>query len=156
MAQPKKILLFDDNYDSLLPLKEFLESVCGYQVDLTAEKSILKQVSTTCYDLVIVDRMIARNGLDEAGQKSENLYFEGIHWEQTGTEFLRRLRQGDFQSSAESGTAQDVPAIILSAVGDNASRETLETSEHTQYMDKPFDLDELVDVLDKLLKESES
>lgn len=52
-----RILLFDDDYESMEPLMSELEER-SFSVDLTASEQILERLATTRYDLVCVDFMI--------------------------------------------------------------------------------------------------
>ena len=80
----KRILIFDDQYASMEPLKSFLESVKGYVVELTAAKEITEQLKTECFDLILIDQMIHPVSLDADDNEVHNLQFDGINWDQTG------------------------------------------------------------------------
>jgi CheY-like chemotaxis protein len=121
-------------------------------VTLTAEKSLLERLGHERFDLILVDWMIHSTSLNEAGEEIVNVHFEGVSWHKTGLEFLRRLRQGEF--SQENGTPANVPAIVLSAVADNALEgEAARELSVAKYVEKPYRLNELADLICKLLQE---
>jgi CheY-like chemotaxis protein len=78
--QPKKILLFEDDYESMYMLKDYLETDLGYEVTLTAEKSLLERLGHERFDLILVDWMIHSTSLNEAGEEIVNVHFEGVSW----------------------------------------------------------------------------
>lgn len=153
MATKKRILLLDESYDGMLPLKIFLETVSEYRVDLTAEKSVIETLCTQRYDLLIVDRMIAPRSLNDKGEEVENIQFENIHWHDIGPEFVLRLRTGAFSRADSKGTEPDVPVIMLSAAVDTSiARKQKEALRLVSYMEKPFDLEELVGVIENIFR----
>ncbi len=141
------ILFFDDDYGSMAPLKAALEEH-GYAVLLTAAESVLARLATERFDLVIVDVMIhpISPDQDEKGVVT-NVQYQDVNWQQTGLEFLHRLRRGDYAGSNGQGTPSDVPAIILSATADPD-----EPHEAQAIFEQPFDLDEVISTLDALLQ----
>lgn len=141
------ILFFDDDYASMEPLKEALEEH-GYAVLLTAAEAVLARLATERFDLVIVDVMIhpISPGRDEKAVVT-NVQYQDVNWQQTGLEFLHRLRRGDYEGSDGQGTPRNVPAIILSATADPD-----EPHEAQAIFEKPFDLDEVITKLDALLQ----
>ncbi len=56
-AMQKRILLFDDDYESMKPLAEALEEQ-GYEVVLSAAQEIPRRLGQERFDLLIVDIMI--------------------------------------------------------------------------------------------------
>lgn len=148
----KRILLFDDDYESMAPLKIFLEEVNGYAVELTAQAEIAQRLATERFDLLCIDLMIHPVSLDADLQEVQNLHFAGVNWQKTGLVFLERLRHGVFTAQAEQGTPATVPVIVLSAVADRSSTElTIATDGLTEYWEKPFDLEEIVAAIERLL-----
>lgn len=144
MESAKRILLLDDNYESMKPLKDALEAVFGYSVTLTAAATLLPRLAKERFDLLIVDQMIAPLGLDEQKQEVQNIHYEGVHWHHTGPEFISRLRQGIYSEAGPIGTQPDVPVILLSAVADSSMPpEQQESLKISAYMEKPFDLEAL-------------
>ena len=140
-----RVLLFEDDFGSMNPLREFLQEELQWSVELTAEKGILERLETERFDLVVVDVMIYRQSPYDQRDLDDNVHFAEINWEETGLEFLRRLRRGDFSTAEGRGTPPDVPVIILTAL----PREMLEVgleglAPAPVYWAKPFRLDDLV------------
>ena len=148
----KRILLFDDDYESMRGLKEHIEEELGWRVELTAEKSLLERLGRERFDLILVDLMIHPISLDADGQEVENVHFEGTSWLRTGIEFLRRLRKGQFSGEAGLGTPPDVPVVVLSAVADYSVEDALQNN-ISIYREKPFRLEELIQVMRESLQE---
>lgn len=134
-----RILLFDDDYESMDPLKGELEER-GYLVDLTAAKEVLAQLSTNRYDLICVDFMIH---LQSPGRDTDsvidNVHYPEVNWQKTGQEFLARLRGGEYEGSNGRGTPRTVPAIIISATA-----EPDENYGAVVNFEKPFDIEEVL------------
>ncbi|MFN8446405.1 MAG: hypothetical protein U0175_36780 [Caldilineaceae bacterium] len=155
MESAKQILLLDDNYESMKPLKDALEAVFGYSVTLTAAATLLPRLAKDHFDLLIVDQMIAPLSLDDQKQEVQNIHYEGVHWHHTGPEFVRRLRQGLYCAPDggpdQTGTQPDVPVILLSAVADSSmSQQTQQSLQISAYMEKPFDLEALHDIIEAI------
>ncbi len=151
-TKPKRILLFDDDYESMEPLKLFLEAVNGFSVELTAQVDILQRLAQERFDLLCIDLMIHPISLDAQQQEVANVHFAGINWQKTGLVFLERLRRGDYNHPPAQGTLATVPAIVLSAVADRSTDAlTITADPLTEYWEKPFDLEEIVDAIERLL-----
>jgi CheY-like chemotaxis protein len=151
-ANQKRILIFDDDYESMEPLKLFLEEVSGYRVELTAQAEIVQRLATEHFDLLCIDLMIHPISLDANLQEVTNLHFTGINWQKTGLVLLERLRRGDFNPDATLGTRPTVPVIVLSAVADRSTDELTVTADPmTEYWEKPFDLEEIIGAIERLL-----
>lgn len=154
-TKQKQILLFDDDYESMEPLKVFLEEVNGYQVDLTARADITQRLASEQFDLLCIDLMIHPVSLDAQLQEVTNLHFTGINWQKTGLALLERLRQGDF-SHNPGGTRATVPVIVLSAVADRSTEDLTVTDDpFTEYWEKPFDLEAILGAIERLLAKGE-
>ena len=160
-TKPKRILIFDDDYESMEPLKLFLEEVSGYSVELTARADITDRLATERFDLLCIDLMIHPVSLDAQLQEVTNLHFTGVNWQKTGLALLERLRRGDFnrqdqgvsQNDHHSSTQASVPVIVLSAVADRSTDElTITDDPLTQYWEKPFDLEEIIGAIERLLR----
>jgi CheY-like chemotaxis protein len=158
-TKPKRILIFDDDYESMEPLKLFLEEVNGYSVELTARAGITDRLATERFDLLCIDLMIHPVSLDAQLQEVTNLHFSGVNWQKTGLTLLERLRRGDFnhqgdhQDNEHNSTPATVPVIVLSAVADRTSDELTVTHDPlTEYWEKPFDLEEIISAIERLLK----
>jgi CheY-like chemotaxis protein len=153
-TKPHKVLLFEDDYESMRYLKEYLEEDLGWSVVLSADKDVLGRLSTERFDLVAIDLMIQPTSLDAQGHLVENVHFENVPWQRTGLEFLRRLRGGEFGLTGGTGTSPSVPVLVLSAVAGYSvegklGKDMLEEA----YVEKPFRLDDLVGCMTRLLKE---
>lgn len=149
--ESKRILLFDDDYESMAPLKLFLEEINGYQVELTARADIPQRLATERFDLLCIDLMIHPVSLDADLEEVTNLHFDGVNWQKTGLVLLERLRRGDF-SPGDAGTPATVPVIVLSAVADRTTDELAVTDDRqTVYWEKPFDVEEIQGVIERLL-----
>lgn len=142
----QRILLFDDDYDSLSPFKGMLETE-GYEVELTAAQDILPRLALEKFDLICVDHMIHHRSPNADEEIVENVKYPDISWINTGQEFLRRLRAGEYAGENGRGTDPNVPVIVLSATADPSE----ETSANFVY-EKPFDIDVIVSRIEKLLK----
>ena len=150
----KRILMFEENYDSLKSLKEHLEERFGWQVELTAEESIRERLAETHFDLILVDLMIAPVSLNDKGKEVKNVHFDGVNWQETGREFLRRLRRGEFVREEGTGTPAEVPVIAFSAVAsDTVKKELSGELKVSDYLSKPFRLEEIVARIREVMKE---
>lgn len=150
----KRILVFDDDFESMRDFKEYIEEEPEWDVELTANRSLLERLSHERFDLIIVDLMIRPASLDADGEEVQNVHFDGVNWQRTGLEFLRRLREGEFSEEVGLGTSPDVPAIILSAVASYSVTDELgENVRLNGYLEKPFRLEELVEKIHGLLQE---
>ncbi len=152
-TEKKRVLLFEDDFESMSDVKEHLEETLVWHVELTAEKTLLERLSHERFDLVVVDSMIQPKSLDAEGKEVHNVHFDGVNWRSTGLEFLRHLRSGKF-SGAGLGTSPDVPVIVLTAAGDHSELEKLgKEVQFDGYLEKPFRLQELVERMRSLLQE---
>lgn len=148
----KKILLLEDDFESMCDLKTHLEEQMGWDVELTAEEEVLGRLNQEKIDLIIVDLMIHSVSLDASGAEVKNVHFENVNWQQTGLEFVRRLRSGVFSQKGQGGTPEDVPVIILSAVANHSTENKLEEKIIVNgYVEKPFRLETLVNRIKELI-----
>jgi CheY-like chemotaxis protein len=148
----KHVLLFDDDYESMLPLKEYLENTQRYLVELTAAHSIIERLRHVRFDLICVDLSIHPNGLDEENEPVDNVHYPGVNWRVTGLEFLRRLRDGHVTLYAPTGTRADTPVIVISALARTSmSHEPVLQQRDIQYIEKPFDVEEVVRLMESML-----
>jgi CheY-like chemotaxis protein len=153
-AKQKRILLFDDDYMSMSPLKQHLEKDLGFEIELTANQDILQRLGRESFDLICVDLMIHPNSFDAEGNEIKNVHFDGVNWQKTGLAFLQRLRRGEFTSAGGQGTSPEVPVIVLSAVASYSVEEELgQNIQVEHYVEKPFALQEITELICKLLKE---
>lgn len=121
MAWSGKILVVDDNSD-LRDVLSCLLVTCGFQV-ITAEDGFhgLTVAEAECPDLIITDIGMPR--LD-------------------GIEMIIRLRK--------KSEFSDVPILVISAYGDDATREALDAGAN-EAMPKPVNLNSLIDQVNQLL-----
>lgn len=131
------ILLFEDNIETMSPVKEHLVEDWGFSVELTAEEGIIERLGQERFDLIIVDLMIASTSEKETA----NVHFDDVDWHRTGLEFVKRLRRGEFCQEEGEGTPVDVPVLILSAVAD--VKTIKEDLAEEDYLAKPFLLDDI-------------
>ena len=145
LIKPRKLLLFEDDYESMQDLKEYIEEELGWQVELSAQADIPERLKRERFDIVVVDLMIHPTSFDASGRQVENVHFPGVPWMKTGLEFLRRLRKGEFVETPNAGTPSDVPVLILSAVaGYSVTDELGKVIRVNGYVEKPFRLHDLV------------
>jgi CheY-like chemotaxis protein len=151
-SEPKNILLFDDDYEGMAALKYFLQEILGFQVELTAEQALLERLSQERFDLICVDLMIHPTSLNADSNEVHNIHFDGVNWQKTGLEFLRRLRRGEFSDQPDRGTSPQVPVIVLSAVANYSVEDEL-SLDRVEYIEKPFALEEIIERINRLLQE---
>ena len=152
LGKQKRILLFDDDYESLADLKQYLEASLGFHVELTAEKQLLERLQNERFDLICVDLMIHPTSLDANDQEVQNVHFEQVNWRRTGLELLRRLRQGEFSQEPDLGTSPQVPVLVLSAVANYSVEHELKGDDLVEYVEKPFALEEVIERIRRLLQ----
>lgn len=152
--KPKKLLFFEDDYENLRDLQDYLEQDLGWQIEVTAEAGILERLGAEKYDLLVVDLMIRPESLDADGNNVQNVHFEGVSWLRTGLEFLQRLRNGRFVLTPGQGTSPDVPVIVLSAVANYSVEDALPDGKAlTEYVEKPFLVGELIACIERLTQD---
>jgi CheY-like chemotaxis protein len=151
--RPKRILLFEEDYEGMYDLKEHLDEIFGWEVELSADETLLERLGRECFDLLVVDIMIHHYSPDADGNEVKNVHFEGVSWRKTGLELVKRLRQGDLTGGGE-GTPPDVPVIMLSAVANDSVQQELRDEVAVEgYFEKPFRLEDLVGRMIALLGE---
>ena len=171
----KRILLFDEDYESMRDLKDHIEDEEGWYVELSAQEELLERLGRERFDLIVVDLMIHPISFDADGKEVTNVHYEGVNWKQTGLEFIRRLRKGEYSQASGEGTPPDVPIIVLSAVADQSTEEKIKEAVYPagaatppvqstgpvqktgaegrlpSYIQKPFRLQEMVERIRSLL-----
>jgi CheY-like chemotaxis protein len=153
-TKPRRLLLFEDDYESMQDVKEYIEEEIRWEVVLSAQTDILERLRHEHFDVVVVDLMIHPTSFDAEGRQVENVHFVGVPWVKTGLEFLRRLRKGEFAGEAGAGTSPEVPVLILSAVaGYSVTDELGKAIRVSAYVEKPFRLADLVMRIRTLVKE---
>lgn len=150
--EAKKILFLEDDGESMVPLKEYLESK-DWIVELTANAAILQRLAHERFDLLLVDLMIYPESQAGGDAKITNVQYEGVPWKKTGLEFIKRLREGAYRGEGSRGTPADVPVIVLSAVANEAAEEESEAMLLAdRYIEKPYRLSVLKTAIEELLK----
>jgi CheY-like chemotaxis protein len=151
--KPKRILLLDDDYESMHDLKTYLEEELGWEVEFSAEKNLLQRLGRERFDLLLVDLMIRPKILGDDGQEIQNIHYDNVKWNRTGLEFIRRFREGEYSQEGK-GTSRNVPLIALSAVADStAEGEWGKIIQNEHHVEKPFRLLELIELMRKLVQE---
>jgi CheY-like chemotaxis protein len=149
----KKILLLDDDYESMRDLKTYLEEELGWEVEFSAEKNLLLRLGRERFDLLLVDVMIHPKSKGTDNLEVENIHYDNVKWQRTGLEFIRRFRQGEYCLEGK-GTSNNVPLIVLSATADSESDgEWGKIIQNEYHVEKPFRFLELIDLMRKLLQE---
>jgi CheY-like chemotaxis protein len=142
--------MFDDDSESMQSLVDYLKEM-SWQVELTASEAILDRLRKERFDLIMVDQMIQPDRKPES-QSEANIHYEGVNWKQTGLEFLRRLRRGDY--SGQEGTPQDINVIVVSAVpGSLTDEEKKYLGPNTWYVEKPYRLSVLGSLVNRALQD---
>ena len=153
--QNSRILIVDDDLLTMLPLRDALQTLHGYHVTLTAEKTLVTKLSAERYALLFVDLMIHKESFDIANNRLiENIQFPNVNWKRTGLEFIKQIRGGAFMVPSRVGTRPDVPIIVLSAAADKTTLDELRLyclDSSTVYMEKPYLLADIVQCISQLL-----
>ncbi len=152
-ARPKKLLLLDDDYESMESLHSYMQNELGLSVEFSAEANLLERLDREKFDLIIVDLMIHPQSLNAKKEQVQNIHYDGTRWDRTGLEFIRRFRAGEYTSTGK-GTSASVPMIVLSAVADSTmNREWGKIIQNEHHLEKPFRLSELRNLIRRLLQE---
>lgn len=152
-SKSKKILLLDDDFESMESLHTYLQDELELEVVFSAEATLLKRLDCEKFDLLIVDLMIHPRSLNADNVEVQNIHYDDVRWDQTGLEFIRRFRIGEYTATGQ-GTSTSVPIIVLSAVADSATDgEWGSIIENEHPIEKPFRVSELSNLINKLLKE---
>ena len=123
LAKKANILLVDDEPNILVPL-EFLVKQQGFNVEkATSGQEALDKMQTFHPDLVILDVMMP--GMD-------------------GFEVARRIRQDERFDSTR--------IIFLTAKGSQADRQSGYATGGEVYLTKPFDNDELINIVNEVVE----
>lgn len=143
----KTIFYFDDDVDCIQEVVSVLREY--YDITLAAHKKAIEVKRDVPFDLAIIDLMIHHVSIDEAGREVENISYKGIPWQRTGVEFLRRIRQGEYE---DFGFSKDVPVIIASAVVDHEAKEGTQELTISSYIEKPFTTEEIQQAIQEAFK----
>ncbi|HJS17732.1 MAG TPA: hypothetical protein VJ785_03225, partial [Anaerolineales bacterium] len=113
--KPRKILMLDDDFESMQTLQTHVRKELNAEVELSAEKNLLQRLGREKFDLLVVDLMIRPKSFNAENQEVENIHYDNVKWDRTGLEFIRRFRKGEYAQTGH-GTSADVPIIVMSAV----------------------------------------
>jgi hypothetical protein len=134
-------------------LKAHLEEELGWEVALSAEKTLLERLSSERFDLLVVDSMIHSQTMNAENREVQNIHYDNVKWDRTGLEFVRRFRKGEYYQEAQ-GTPSNAPIIVLSAVANSAADgEWGKVIQNEHHVEKPFRLSDLVSLMNRLLQE---
>lgn len=151
ISKSNKILILDEDYQTMYLLKNHLEEHFGYVVKLSAQMDLFEHLKHDHYDMIILDIMIKPKSIDLNNEEVENIHYDNVNWKKTGLEFLRRLRKGEYQNKSGEGTLPNVPVILLSAIADNSFMdESLPGTD--DYIEKPFRMESLVNKIQNILE----
>jgi PleD family two-component response regulator len=151
--KPQKILMLDDDFESMQNLQVFVKKELQIDVELTAEKSILQRLDEERFDLLVVDLMIHPRSFNAENLEVENIHYDEVKWDRTGLEFIRRFRKGEYTQTGH-GTSTNVPIIVMSAVSDSAANgEWGKIIQNEHRMEKPFRLSDFMKLVNSLLQE---
>jgi CheY-like chemotaxis protein len=152
-TRQKKLLLLDDDYESMESLQLYVQRELGLDIEFSADANLLKRLDQEKFDLLIVDLMIHPRSLNAQNEEVQNIHYDNVKWNRTGLEFIRRFRTGEYTRTGQ-GTCTAVPIIVLSAVADSAlDGEWGKIIQNEHQMEKPFRLSELSNLIRSLLQE---
>ena len=151
--KPRKILMLDDDFESMQTLQTHVRKELNAEVELSAEKNLLQRLGREKFDLLVVDLMIRPKSFNAENQEVENIHYDNVKWDRTGLEFIRRFRKGEYAQTGH-GTSADVPIIVMSAVSDSAANgEWGKVIQNELCMEKPFRLSDFMKLVHSLLQE---
>jgi len=145
----KTIFYFDDDVDCIQEVVSALKD--RYDITRAAHWPAIQVKREVPFDLVIIDLMIHHFSIDEDGKEVQNISYkdDGISWQRTGVEFLKRIRNGEYQ---DYGFSKDVAVIIASAVVDHEAKEDTHDKGISGYIEKPFTIEEIQLAIQDVLK----
>jgi CheY-like chemotaxis protein len=142
----KMIFYFEDEPELLRDYFKVLRT--KYKVVVGASREVIEHPPQRPVDLIIVDLMIHYSSFDEAEKEVENISYPGVGWQQTGVEFLRRVRAGNYE---EFGFPATIPVIVATAKVDESTYEEVELLGVKAYLEKPFSVDALEELVETIL-----
>lgn len=145
--QKKNIFWFEEDPHSL---KLYIEELSrDYEVVIGAHWGLVGRKREKPFDLVLLDLMIHHNSFDfESSGEVENMEFPGIHWSQTGVEFLRHIRDGEYE---RYGFKKDVPVIVGTAVVNYPAKDITAELGICDFLEKPIIFESLIKSIQKAL-----
>lgn len=148
----KKIFWFEDDAYSLVDYYKKLNQ--EYDVSIGAHKDLIEQERDDSFDLILLDLMIHESSFEyESNTEVKNISFNGVHWSIIGVEFLRRLREGEYQSY---GFPKDIPVIAATALVDSDIQEAVQNMNVNDFLVKPFTIDKLRTSIEQALNSSKN
>ncbi len=150
----KKIFWFEDDAHSLTDYYKKL--TIQYDVSIGAHQDLIEQNRNYSFDLVLLDLMIHESSFKyDSNEQVKNISFDGeggkVHWTEVGVEFLRRLREGEYETY---GFPKDIPVIAATARIDSPTQETVKTLGVNAFLIKPFTMDKLNASIEQALNSS--
>jgi len=144
----KNIFYFDDDMDCIQEIISLLREKGEYDLKRAAHWEVIGELREIPFDLVIIDLNIHHSSTDESGKEVTNITYEGISWKRTGVEFLKRIRNGEYE---DFGFSKEVPVIIASAVTDHFVKQEVRNLIISKYIEKPFTAEELQNAFREVL-----
>lgn len=145
--QKKSIFWFEDDPESLQDYISELRK--KYELSVGARWENILKPREYPFDLVLLDLMIHHKSSDyKSGEADTNISYAGIHWTQTGVEFLRRIRDGEYEAY---GFKKDVLVIVGTAVVNYPAKDITSELGISDFLEKPFTFESLIKSIQKAL-----
>ena len=152
ITKKKNIFWLEDDPHSLKDYCEELRKV--YDLSIGAHLGIIQQKRKNQFDLILVDLMIHHSSFGYGKEKEvQNIGFPDVHWTQTGVEFLRRIRKGEYETY---GFKKNVPVIVATGVVNYPARDETKKHKIKDFLVKPFTIDDLEKSIEKALTLSDN
>jgi CheY-like chemotaxis protein len=123
-----------------------------YDVLCSAACQDVEMARSTPIALLIVDLMIKPKVVSEAGEDIVNVAHPGVDWRQVGLVFLEQVRQGKRE---EQGFGRDIPIVVATARPEEPIEARARAAGISDYLLKPFTIDELLAAVKKALEPKE-
>jgi CheY-like chemotaxis protein len=149
-SKPKKsIFWFEDDGDALDDYSRELQK--KYDIIMGATREEVLKNRDHFFDLLLLDLMIhIKSYTGHKPKKENNIMYEGVHWMQTGVEFLSRIRKGEYE---KYGFKSDIPVIVVTAILSYPGDE-MEKIGINIFLPKPVTLPQLEEAIEKILTPS--
>lgn len=146
----KRIFWFEDDGDVLDDYcKELQEK---YDIIMGATPGEVAKSRDHFFNLLILDLMIHyQSFIDHRAKKEQNIIYNGVHWMQTGVEFLRLIRNGKYE---KYGFKSDIHVIVVTGL-ENYPAEEMEKIGIDILLKKPVTLQKLEEAIEKILTPSQ-
>ncbi len=143
----KRIFWFEDDAPSL---EDYCIKLCEeYDLTIGAHKDIIEQLRDKPFDLVLLDLMIHEFSLKpKSTKKVNNINFKGVHWTNIGVEFLKKLRDKEYE---KYGFAQNIPVIVATANIEAKTKQAVESMNIESFLEKPITMDKLKIAIERVL-----